>query len=288
MSAMRPLVLAALWLAAAADARVTLPPYDVTGHWSGTVVVGAQQLDVEADLVANGATRFTGTGVVSDVQCTLRGKRAKKLVVKLRCHDGTKGKLAGAFDTVSGTAAGGGRVVKRGHHAAASFTLSKTTPAVCGNGAVEGVEQCDDGNTTPGDGCDAACMAEISTAVDEVEPNDDPAEATVVPSLPAFLNGAVTTGGDQDFFRIVITGRDLLLETFDSNGPGSCAAGTDTILELRSADGVTVVAVDDDGGLGTCSRIELHGIAPGVYYPCVRAVSPSSSVPLYRLRVIAP
>jgi len=31
---------------------------------------------------------------------------------------------------------------------------------VCGNGAIEAGEQCDDGNTASGDGCDAACMNE--------------------------------------------------------------------------------------------------------------------------------
>jgi len=31
---------------------------------------------------------------------------------------------------------------------------------VCGNGMVEAMEQCDDGNTAPGDGCDAACRRE--------------------------------------------------------------------------------------------------------------------------------
>lgn len=29
--------------------------------------------------------------------------------------------------------------------------------AACGNGVLEGLEQCDDGNTQPGDGCDATC-----------------------------------------------------------------------------------------------------------------------------------
>ncbi len=33
----------------------------------------------------------------------------------------------------------------------------------CGNGAVEQGEECDDGNTTPGDGCDASCMTEAIT-----------------------------------------------------------------------------------------------------------------------------
>jgi fibro-slime domain-containing protein len=31
---------------------------------------------------------------------------------------------------------------------------------VCGDGIVEGTEQCDDGNTTPGDGCNGVCMIE--------------------------------------------------------------------------------------------------------------------------------
>jgi len=30
----------------------------------------------------------------------------------------------------------------------------------CGNGTVEGQEECDDGNTVPGDGCDAGCVIE--------------------------------------------------------------------------------------------------------------------------------
>jgi cysteine-rich repeat protein len=30
----------------------------------------------------------------------------------------------------------------------------------CGNGVVQGIETCDDGNTTPGDGCNAACALE--------------------------------------------------------------------------------------------------------------------------------
>ncbi len=34
------------------------------------------------------------------------------------------------------------------------------TPAVCGNGSLEGAEECDDGNTTGGDGCNAECRRE--------------------------------------------------------------------------------------------------------------------------------
>ncbi len=34
---------------------------------------------------------------------------------------------------------------------------SEGGPALCGNGRVEGTEECDDGNTTNGDGCNSSC-----------------------------------------------------------------------------------------------------------------------------------
>lgn len=43
------------------------------------------------------------------------------------------------------------------------FTVARQ---VCGNGVIETGETCDDGNTTPGDGCDSACIIEVP----EVEP----------------------------------------------------------------------------------------------------------------------
>lgn len=39
------------------------------------------------------------------------------------------------------------------------------TPPVCGNGTVEGNEECDDTNTTAGDGCSATCQLENTSAI---------------------------------------------------------------------------------------------------------------------------
>lgn len=39
-------------------------------------------------------------------------------------------------------------------------TTSTTIPGTCGNGVVDGLEECDDGGTTPGDGCSATCELE--------------------------------------------------------------------------------------------------------------------------------
>jgi cysteine-rich repeat protein len=51
----------------------------------------------------------------------------------------------------------------------------------CGNGQLEGAEQCDDGNTVNGDGCSLICRFELETAID----NRDPMAIPTAASLPA-------------------------------------------------------------------------------------------------------
>jgi len=62
----------------------------------------------------------------------------------------------------------------------------RTGAAVCGNGAVEAGETCDDGNTTGGDGCSAMCRLETTT--------DDGGVATL--DGGASDGGAMVDGGD--------------------------------------------------------------------------------------------
>lgn len=45
---------------------------------------------------------------------------------------------------------------------AENLDINFTVPAICGNGVVEGSEQCDDGNTKNGDGCSSSCQKEGS------------------------------------------------------------------------------------------------------------------------------
>src|SRR4051812_32052904 len=49
-----------------------------------------------------------------------------------------------------------------------STTTQSSTPTmdVCGDGVVRGAEQCDDGNTAAGDGCDASCQPEAGWTCD--------------------------------------------------------------------------------------------------------------------------
>ena len=41
------------------------------------------------------------------------------------------------------------------------FRLAVTDNTLCGNGSIDWAEQCDDGNTIAGDGCDARCISEV-------------------------------------------------------------------------------------------------------------------------------
>ncbi len=74
---------------------------------------------------------------------------------------------------------------------AACSTAPDCGVAICGDGVVGFGEQCDDGNTTPGDGCDATCML-------EPPPNDDCANAPLITEADTpllFDNFAASTDG---------------------------------------------------------------------------------------------
>jgi cysteine-rich repeat protein len=53
----------------------------------------------------------------------------------------------------------------------AQDTYFVAPPPVCGNGTVEGTEQCDDNNLTDGDGCNHLCESELSTCTPPGSPN---------------------------------------------------------------------------------------------------------------------
>ncbi|WP_437762422.1 DVUA0089 family protein [Sorangium sp. So ce281] len=212
------------------------------------------------------------------------------------------------------------RVQDDGGDSIVAYTVRARTTALCGDGVVEGLEECDggaacgatcqrvpvcgdgfidepevcdDGNTGGGDGCDAACR--IEGAIAEIEPNSTPAEAeangAVAPG--ALVSGAIEPDGDVDLFALRLTTiSDLRLETFDSSGPARCAEGVDTVLSLLSPDGATVLASDDDGGIGACSLIDSRSpggaaarrLDPGIYHVRVSGF-PEQPGARYTLRV---
>ncbi|MFN0196126.1 MAG: pre-peptidase C-terminal domain-containing protein [Planctomycetaceae bacterium] len=78
-------------------------------------------------------------------------------------------------------------------------------------------------------------------------------------------SGEITFDGDADFFRVHLQAGKTYV--FDAK------LGTigDTTLVLYASDGKTILAFDDDGGLGRASRIVFTPQTSGTYYLNVRA-----------------
>lgn len=106
-------------------------------------------------------------------------------------------------------------------------------PAVCGNGVVEGSEQCDDENTSSGDGCSATCQLENGSALcDGVPTVSGTALDTVLVqgglTRPLFVTAPPLDTTrifivEQDgFVRIVKNGTLLPTPFIDVSGANSC------------------------------------------------------------------
>jgi cysteine-rich repeat protein len=201
-------------------------------------------------------------------------------------------------------------------HSTGSYQLRVTRAATCGNGLVEGSEECDgtpncsatcdrvpecgdgfidspescdDGNHASGDGCSANCQTE---ATDETEPNDTAAQATSAGVPFTLKRGAINPGSDVDWYAFTITTTsDVVIETFDGSGPGSCASPIDTIATLYAADGSTVLATQDDQGISMCSRIDpkrdagARRLAPGTYFVKIEDFQNNNVIPAYSLSI---
>ena len=163
-------------------------------------------------------------------------------------------------------------------------TASCKLVTACGDGIVTPNEQCDDGNNTGGDGCTAACLFEVKP---ESEPNDVCVQSDG-PFSPDFLAGGVITAGEVDYFAIVVPeAGDLKIETFGGGGPGTCSG--DTVIQLLDTDCSTVLAYNDDY-YNVCSVIDpansqaVQNVAAGIYYVAVTGFG-GSAVPDYTLQV---
>ncbi|MCA9679839.1 MAG: DVUA0089 family protein, partial [Myxococcales bacterium] len=150
--------------------------------------------------------------------------------------------------------------------------LFATPVGQCGNFVVEGTEQCDDGNGTAGDGCDATCQIE-------------PVGVYTAPGQPqTFAGQSIDPVGEQDLYRIDVTATTYVrVETFDDATAGTC--GIDTVIRLFDNTG-TEVGVDDEGGLNSCSLIDpsvdtFARLAPGTYWLQVEDYLNNSLIPNY-------
>ena len=110
----------------------------------------------------------------------------------------------------------------------------------------------------------------VAQTVPEIEPNDTSATATPL-TIGRQAFGAIDLAADNDFYAITLTSaQDVRAMTnpgrINAAGVVTAACG-DTILSLIAADGVTVLASNDDfTGRNLYSQVTVGNLAAGTYY----------------------
>ncbi|MEF2175577.1 MAG: LamG-like jellyroll fold domain-containing protein [Candidatus Absconditabacteria bacterium] len=119
---------------------------------------------------------------------------------------------------------------------------------ICGDGKIEGSEQCDDGNKISGDGCSGICKFEIPSCQLTATPNHKTSSPLV-----SQISGSVTNGGF--FSKIIING----VETIDPLLPlsNSFTNGVHTIT------GVVVNHIDNTVSSDCSIKVNVGSIVCG-------------------------
>jgi len=151
--------------------------------------------------------------------------------------------------------------------------LSVIAPG-CGNTILEGTEQCEDGNTTSGDGCSATCGFEAVATV-----NLSAATTTTI-------TGAITPEFNRDAIRVTVTGTTSFIraETFVDAATRVCPAIT-TRLRLFDDTGAEI-GTDATDGVNSCSLISpqtdtFAALVPGNYWLVVEEDGNNANIGRY-------
>ncbi|MCB9649809.1 MAG: DVUA0089 family protein [Deltaproteobacteria bacterium] len=139
-------------------------------------------------------------------------------------------------------------------------------------------ENCDDGNTTAGDGCDATCRFEGNLVL-ETEPNGDAttANASGLSALGSqTVGGVIAAGGDADWWSFVVPagGGTVDLLTYGTLGSPTVCGGIDTEIWLYDSTGTQLANNDDIGFPNYCSALTNGPLAAGTYYVRVEYYDP--------------
>ncbi len=163
-----------------------------------------------------------------------------------------------------------------GNSVTGSYVLNVEVRAPgCPNAIVDSGEQCDDGNTDAGDGCDPSCAAEISAAL-------------TGPELNQVLSGSLSSGS-ASYTELTVTSTAFVrVQTFVPAAPGCTGDDNDTVVFLLN-DSFEVIAANDDGGEAFCSRLDpdftsAAQVSPGTYYLLIQPFG-ATEVPAYEVRV---
>jgi len=168
----------------------------------------------------------------------------------------------------------------------ANCTTSCAFTAICGNSMPENGETCDDGNVMSGDGCSSTCQLEGL----DIEPNNTfaDADARALAPMPGLITGDRVLAGsignlaDKDTFKLSLAAPSVVrFETFDASGI-DCLNETLTIRLFNSA-GMQFVA-DSESGIQSCGAVVMH-LPQDTYYVQVEETGMDAMVSEYRLEV---
>lgn len=174
---------------------------------------------------------------------------------ELACSSGRASRPVAAGDVLFVAVSGSGGP------AAYGLVVENRTPR-CGDGLRDTDEQCDDGNTALGDGCEA-CV-EVLT---EESGNDSTGTATV---LTASRPGRLESSTDRNVYRLDISGTQQLDVAVRGLSTDECRTGVaDTTLRLLAADG-SERALRTEGAGGACPRLFAR-LDTGTWYVEVSA-----------------
>lgn len=135
-------------------------------------------------------------------------------------------------------------------------------PGECGNGDLEGSEECDDGNTTAGDGCDGACSTEEGTLPQVTAGSEIDPVASAGPG--GYFTAAWWAGGD--FIQLAFRdgeGQALAGGAGNDRAVNDNVPGSPNAPAIASNDAATVVVWEDYSGTGSdIPDIKVHFFGP--------------------------
>lgn len=115
---------------------------------------------------------------------------------------------------------------------------------------------------------DYAISATFITPTAETEPNDTSVLANT--GTEGIVTASINPTADADWFRVTLAATGTLSAKTISRGTNVCEAGTlDSYITVYGADGITVVAENDDSnpfGGNYCSTLDIPDLDAGVYY----------------------
>jgi cysteine-rich repeat protein len=147
--------------------------------------------------------------------------------------------------------------------------------AACGNGAVEGSEVCDDGNTTNGDGCSSSCTTEQSSTPKLNVTVDKPTIGTELGKTETITLNLQSQGGftgDVTIAMSIVDGANAPITSLTATGPTTVTVAADVTTTAQyvvtipsDATGTALAAnlkLDVTSSLGTANGASAINVTP--------------------------